>query len=197
MEILIGDKGNLDFNAPIKVTEIQKYEIIKFFESVYKVVEIEKAEEFRTERIGDKFFPREWTEKEYEILFEIENTEKVSEMLGRSWMSVDIRRGIFLPDFLEWGKRNNKDLIKGNIKEYIKKFIKEKRDILILKKQQKKKERNELANIEHELKSLPGRRKMIQVLINIGQCNIEDLEKLDEKEVRLKEKLKFLKEKLN
>ncbi len=192
MEILIGDKGHVDFDSPIKVTASQKEQIIHFFESIYSVVEPVETDHFRTERLGDKFFIKEWTDGEYAIIFQMENTERVCEMLGRSWMSVDIRRGQFMPVFLEWAKVNNIDLVKCDIKKCIKEFLKEKRDMLNLKKQEKKERRQSVKRIEKKLKSYSEKRKTMQFMIGVGKATEDDLRKLDIGEKELRRKLEEL-----
>ena len=76
MKILIGDKGGVDFDAPIKVNEKQKNEIIEFLKRMFKVVIVENTDTIRNERMGDKFFMREWTAEEYAMLLEIKDTTK-------------------------------------------------------------------------------------------------------------------------
>jgi len=61
MKILIGDNNNVDFDSPIEMTEDQKSKFVSFLKTIFSVVKIEDTEELRTERIGDKFFMKEWT----------------------------------------------------------------------------------------------------------------------------------------
>lgn len=93
MKLLIGDKGNIDFDSPVVMDEHQRKKFIDFLKNMFKVVKVEETDHLRIERIGDKFFTKEWTSEEYALLLELEDTNKVAEMLGRSWMSVDIKRG--------------------------------------------------------------------------------------------------------
>ena len=125
MKLLIGDKGNVDFDYPVAMTKDQKKKFIDFLKKMFKVVKVEDADNFRTERIGDKFFMKEWTSEEYAMLLELEDTNKVAEMLGRSWMSVVIKRGSFFPDFLAWTFQRGKDPLKDDVRELIREFIKE------------------------------------------------------------------------
>ena len=49
--------------------------------------------------------------------------EKVCELLGRSWMSVDIKRGEIVPELMRWVDSKGYNLINGDIKEIIKEYF--------------------------------------------------------------------------
>jgi len=161
MKIYIGDKGNVDFDAPIQVTEEQAQKIINFFKELYRedIVEIDTSSEFRSDRLGDKLFQRRWSTEEYAALLELDkDTDELTEGLGRTWMSIDIKRGEWIPKFLSWARVNNKNFIEGNIKEIIKEYFSYLEEQKRLRKEEKrnlKKKRleSERKRLEKKLKS--------------------------------------------
>tara|TARA_B100001971_G_C18021832_1_gene447839 strand:- start:160 stop:771 length:612 start_codon:yes stop_codon:yes gene_type:complete len=194
MKILIGNKDNVDFDSPVKMNDTQQARFIEFLHSLFKVVKVEKTGKFRTERIGDKFFMKEWTSEEYAALLEIEDTDKVAEMLGRSWMSVDIKRGGFIPDFLAWTSQKGKDPLKDDIKVLIKEFMKEK-EIEILSRRQERKEirkkQKEILSLQEELGIWDSdkKRNQIDLAIKLGQLKdttVEAYIKNKKQEITLK-----------
>ena len=53
--------------------------------------------------MGDKLFSKEWSSKELAYIFKIdESNEEVTKKLGRTWMSVVMRRGILIPMILQY-----------------------------------------------------------------------------------------------
>lgn len=163
MKILIGDKGNIDFDGPIKMTDIQRENFVNFLKLIFKskVVEEINVSELRRERVGDKSeWPREWSAEEYAILLEIKDNNKVSEMLGRSWMSVDIKRGEFIQEFLFWASQRGENLLKGNVKELIKKFLEEK-ELLI----QKRRDFKKIQNIEQKISAKEKEKRKLENLL--------------------------------
>lgn len=194
MKLRIGDKGNVDFDLPVAMTEDQKKKFIDFLRKMFAVVKVEQTDSFRTERIGDKFFMKEWTSEEYAMLLELEDTNKVAEMLGRSWMSVDIKRGSFIPDFLAWTSQKGKDPLKDDVKELIKEFMKEKEQEIISKRERKKQFRLKLKEIEmlkEELQYLDSEKKrdQIDLMMRLGQLKekrVEDFIEKKKKEILVK-----------
>lgn len=203
MKILIGDRDGVDFDAPIIVNEKQKNEIIKFLKNMFEVVIVENTNYFRTERIGDKFFMKEWTAEEYAVLLEIEDTNKVAEMLGRSWMSVDIKRGDFIPDFLTWTQTKGKDLLKDDIKKLIKEFMKEKQEEIISRRKRRKKIKQiekSIEKLKDELESWDSEKtkRLIELAITLGQLKNITLENfIKNKKEEINKKISQLREQLS
>jgi dsDNA-binding SOS-regulon protein len=193
MELLVGDKGKIDFDAPVKMNIDQRKKFINFLKSIFSVVEIIESERVRTERLGDILFLKNWSVDEYAVLLEVEDTNNVAEMLGRSWMSVDIKRGEFLPTYLAWAKEKKIDIVKGDTKKLIKEFMKEHEDEL--------RRRSEERKLIHEIEKIPDRLKEIEsdtFLLNTrnDQGNIdpgEYVEKLEKLDNEKKDLLKMLK----
>ncbi len=93
MRILKGDKGHYDFDGPILMSSVQRQDFEKMMRSLFSVVQFEQGEQPRVERLGDKIFARPWSLDEISCLYEIKDIDTVCKELGRSWMSVDIKRG--------------------------------------------------------------------------------------------------------
>jgi len=203
MKIFIGDRDGVDFDAPIKVNDKQKNNIIKFLKEMFKVVIVENTDSFRNDRIGDKFFMREWTTREYAVLLEIEDTNKVAEMLGRSWMSVNIKRGAFIPEFLTWTQNKGKDVLKDDTKKLIEEFMKEKQEEIISRRKKRKNIRQiekEIEKLKDELENLNSekRKRQIGLAIALGQLrNMTVEEFIQNKKKEINNKIFQLKEKLS
>lgn len=157
MKIYFGDNSNVDFDGPFEATEEQAQKTIDFFKTIYRrdVVEVDTYNEFRSERMGDKLFLKSWIVPEYAALLELDkDTDELSEQLGRTWMSVDIMRGQWIPRFLTWCKENNKNLIKGSIKKIVKEYV----EYLEKKKEFNKEKRKEInlkkRRLENKIKRL-------------------------------------------
>lgn len=144
MKILIGDAGNIDFDAPVKMNEAELLDFINFLkiDIGYSVIERVNSEELRTQRLGSKRFMKYWSDAELEELLSLYTIEELTEKLGRTWMSVDIKRGIVVLYYRTWMNNNGftestPDLVKKFVKEYLEKRKqkrhKEKFDVLYCK----------------------------------------------------------------
>lgn len=188
MNILVGNKGHVDFDSPLEVTPEQKEKIKKFFEELFSFVESEPIEEFRKVRLGErKRYPSPWSPKEYEALLRTENTEKLAESLGRSWMSVDIKRGNFYPLFMNWVNKKGKDIARDDLKDLIEEFLKGKEIEKIIRKKKKKQNRKILKEIERledhkEYLRSPQKRKSLEIL-NINN-EVGDIDEFIDEQVR-------------
>lgn len=132
MKILVGDKNNIDFDAPVPMTKEQQDSFIELMKSIFDpdVVKIVKTNGFRVDRIGAHLFQREWTTGELVKLLDVHSdTNDVSEKLGRTWMSVVIKRGEVIPDLIKWTNGKGYDLAKGDIKKIIEEYLQEKKDL--------------------------------------------------------------------
>jgi len=148
MRIFVGHKGNIDFDAPVKMTTTQQEDFISFMKSMFSVVDVHPSDEVRTDRIGDKLFMREWTADEYKVTLQAKGLETICEELGRTWMSVDIKLGSYIPQFLDWCDKNNKDHVKGDVKAYIEEFMKEKEDEIIQRRKKKQAQNRYIKNLK-------------------------------------------------
>jgi hypothetical protein len=205
MKILIGDKGNVDFSEPIKMSDEQIEKFVTFMKSLFSVVEIEHSNEVRNERVGARpDWPKEWLTEEYTILLEDGTTSEMAEKLGRTWMSVNIKNGSFIQEFLFWASEKGKDLVRGDRKKLIEEFLKEKQDLINKKRSEKKKIRNRLKEIEIELGNSEDARKTFEQIIKVGVSYLgisvdearNQLKEIEKKKIKLSEERKKLQDKI-
>lgn len=181
--ILVGDKGNVDLDSAVCMTDAQKDTFVSFLKELFspEIVIETRTEEMRDERIGDKFFFREWHNEEYEKLLEIDTktVEDLVEEIGRSWMSVNIKRGQFIPDYLEWISRKGKNLMTDDTKKLIEGFMKYRES----QKQGKKILRQKKKKLLEKLEALqsPDRRKALQLNAIINKLDLKELIEEDNK----------------
>lgn len=122
MKILVGNKGNIDFDAQVPMTKAQQDSFIEFMKSIFHpdIIKIVETNNFRADRLGDHLFQREWTAAELAKLLDVHtDTNETSEMLGRTWMSVVIKRGEVIPDLMRWTNLKGYDLVKGDMEKII------------------------------------------------------------------------------
>ena len=55
--------------------------------------------------------------------------EKVCELLGRTWMSVDIKRGEFVPELMMWANSEGYSLTDGDSEGLIEEYLNDKKEI--------------------------------------------------------------------
>lgn len=203
MKILIGDNNNVDFDFPVLMTDDQRTKFVDFLKTIFSVVKVEETEEFRTERIGDKFFMREWTLEEYEVLLDTgKTTNEVAEMLGRTWMSADIKRGGFIPDFLAWTSQKGKDILKDDLKILIKEFMEERKNEILSRRERRKERRSkekEIKELYDELHGLDSRKRREQISLAIKLKKMKNPtvdDYIDTKKKEILEKIEQLSEEL-
>jgi hypothetical protein len=169
MKVLVGNNGNVDLDGPIEMNKKQRKALFELMGSMFAVVQQEKSNVVRFERLGNKMFLRAWEPEEYALLLEIEDTKKISERLGRSWMSVDIKRGEFFSNFMIWVQRKGKDIIKDDVTCLIEEFLKEKENDKFLRKEKKKldrQKRKRIKNLEERIENIrsPANRRRLEIV---------------------------------
>jgi hypothetical protein len=108
MKILTGSAGRIDFGAPLILSDDQRAKLLDFLRKEFEPVEIEHSDDFRTERLGDKSrFMAEWSKKEYAMLLLPRGNEYLEDKMGRTWMSIVMKRKDFLPNFETWLRSNS------------------------------------------------------------------------------------------
>lgn len=183
MKILVGNKGCVDFDAPISMTEEQREKFVTFMKYMFAVVEEGYIEEHRTDRIGNKFFMgRRWSRAEYTLLFQIdsESNYELAKMLGRTEMSIHIRRGLFIPIFLSWLREKNVDLLTADVAALVKKFMKEREDQIINRREK----RRELRDLKKQYESMVSgaRFRILQMYQTLGDTkNVKRFNRLKSK----------------
>jgi|GEM_PF-1003244 len=195
MRILIGDKGNVDFDEAIQMSPKQKAEFLKFMKSLFDVVIEEEVDELRSDRLGDRVFFRKWTSEELKILLEIEDTNKVCERLGRSWMSVDIMRGGFIPEFMYWAHIKGYDIVYGDTKKLIEEFMEEKEKEKQERRNARRAEKNELPNLKQKLENFQRKLEAIKLRIRCGMKTPDDENIISETEREIREVEEKIKQK--
>ncbi len=198
MKILVGDKWNVDFETPVRMLPDQKERFLNFMKTLFSVVEEIPSQETRSERLGDRFFFRKWTIDEYAVLADItKSTSEVWDELGRSPMSVEMKRGSLMPVLLRWANENGYDLVKGNIKELIKKFLSEQKNL----KMKRREDIKYLEQLESEESDYPKALERLKNLKSSGMFNEskykEGLKELEVNRQKRLEEIDELKERLD
>lgn len=105
MKVLQDENGRVDFDAPVDVTDKQKNKFIEFFKENFENVEVEDTKEpdRDVDSDGDNN-QKSWTVKDRKVLLKTNSNEEAAEQLDRSKMSVQMKRGSFQPEFLQWAK---------------------------------------------------------------------------------------------
>lgn len=169
MKILIGENWNVDFDAPIPMTKSQQELFVKFMKTIFNPVKKVETDTFRTERIGDKIFLREWDEDEIVMLFNTNMTlNQLCESLGRTWMSVDIKRGAVIPDLMRWAESKGYDLINGDIKKIIKEYLIDMKEIVKKKRAMKSTRNKEIKKLKESIDKLDVRLGTLELRKSAG-----------------------------
>jgi hypothetical protein len=200
MKILLGDKGNIDFDAPVPMTKEQQDSFIELMKSLFDpdVVKIMKTNKFRVDRIGDHLFQREWTAGEIAKLLDVHSdTEEVSEKLGRTWMSVVIKRGEVIPDLIKWTNIKGYDLAKGDIRKIIEEYLQERKDLAKEKRTSKSAERKKINDLVAEYNNGLTLLKTIDFRSNAGFRQPTDDETVRKTKARMETIESELSEKYN
>lgn len=180
MKILIGENWNVDFDGPIPMTESQQELFVKFMKTVFNPVKKVETSTFRTDRIGDKIFSRGWDEDEIVMLFNTNMTlDQLCESLGRTWMSVDIKRGAVIPDLMRWTESKGYDLINGDIKKIIKEYLIDMKEIMKKKRTIKSTRNKEIENLEESIDKFDVRLRTLELRKSAGVSLPGDEEKIE------------------
>jgi len=187
MKILKGDKGNIDFENPLELNEIQKERFINFLKEMFHHIEEREVKTPRINRIGSKTFSRAWDDEEYELLLQIDETNNsVSRKLGRSWMAVNMRRLDFVPRMMQYASKKGINIYNIDIKELVKNFLEEHKDEIFKRKERKKKIRKKEKEQREEIERLKDEIPKDEKLVGVPGFSITS-EKINEKKKRLEE----------
>ncbi len=186
MIILRGDKGNIDFLHSLELNELQKERFINFLKEMFYHVEKKEVKEMRTDRIGSKSFSRSWDDEEYELLLKIDETnESVSRKLGRSWMAVNMKRLDLVPKMMQYASKKGINVYNVDTKKLVKDFLKEHKDEIFKRKEQKKKIRKEEKEQREEIERLKDEIPKLEKLA--GMPGFPTKDKLEEMKREYKE----------
>lgn len=191
--ILRGHRGNVDFGSPLKMDQKLNEKFIEFLGGLFEVVEEEAVSSFRSDRLGDKNFSREWTKGEYMVLFQLQRTnEEVGRKLGRSWFSVEMKRMQHMDDIMRHAKNEGVHLYKADkesLRVLVEKFVEERRQELIKKKnerEQEKKKKKEKEDRKKEYERLKQEVPKDEKLLGLPNPPVTK-QKIEEKKQRLSE----------
>ena len=154
------------------MTPEQRERFIEMMRNLFSVIQLENTDKFRLERLGDKIFARNWTNDELKYLLEIKDLDTICEGLGRSWMSVDIKRGEFIPLFMTWAHEKGYDIVHGDIKSLIEKFIEDKE--LDKKERREAKKNNSIDALQRKIDKLSKKQESIYRRRRVGLKYPED-----------------------
>jgi hypothetical protein len=114
VKIIVFESGLVDLEAPIQMTDAQRKQFIAFFQKNFGEVSVQDIEE-PVKNMGEReSTPKKWTVEEFALLLGPETNEELTIAMGRTIMSVTIRRGGFVPEFLSWCEENEYRIPDGN-----------------------------------------------------------------------------------
>jgi len=126
MKIYVHKDGHVDLEAPIQMTEDQKTAFISFFKKMFPgdVRVQDREEKSKIVGIREGVKRDKWTPDEYAALLSPEANSRISERIDRSEMSIQMKRGDFVPEFWAWIRKKGYSIT--NVKELVKEFLNEK-----------------------------------------------------------------------
>ena len=129
MKIYRTPDGLVDLEAPIWMSEAQSKKFIDFFKEIFPngVIVEDRQEAMKEVHYGERTM-KSWTIDDYIILLGTEHNEAIAKKLKRTTMSVQMRRGEFVPDFAEWLKNKGKSYKGG--KTLVEQYLREREDAL-------------------------------------------------------------------
>jgi hypothetical protein len=163
---LVAESGNVDFDGPVDLTKRELNDFLTLLGRVFdpRVVERDDVDEPRSERIGDRVFQRPWAISELSVLLEPSiGTEEMSKRLGRTWLSVVMKRGEFFGPFLEWTHSKGRSLLKGDVKKLITEYLNEKKLLATAVTRQRQDKRRRIARLLDERNQLKEERSKFNV----------------------------------
>src|SRR3989338_7395891 len=98
--------GWVDLKTPIFMTDKQflKFEIR--MKEIFENIDFHDIEEL-DKQMGDRNIkPKRWTVEELCLLVDDKTHAEVAKLLGREPFSVRSKRGVWLPEFLKWARKN-------------------------------------------------------------------------------------------
>lgn len=107
MRILIKE-DYVDLEAPIQMTDKQAEKFYDFLDKMFpgEVQEVQNVPE-ATKEVGDRTYNyKDWTPENLLDLLSSDDNDTVADKQGRTRMSVLMRRGYFVPEFMKWAKSN-------------------------------------------------------------------------------------------
>ena len=123
--------------------------------------------------------------------------DEAVEKLGRSWMSIIVQSGVWIPSYYNWFRKKGKDPLEWASPESIGEFMKEHQDKKLAKRKRKsnltriERLKKEIPKIEEEIKEQSSIKEKLS-FTSVGKKAIEILEELQEKKGELCDELRKL-----
>jgi hypothetical protein len=114
---------HVDLEAPIQMTDEQYGTFIDFFTDMFEDVEIKEVIEAERGPPGHGEHIK-WTVDDYLALLKPDDNIEIANAIGRSDMSIRMKRGSFIPEFLSW--MNKKSYSEPYTREMIEEYLEEK-----------------------------------------------------------------------
>ncbi|MFH0714497.1 MAG: hypothetical protein V1847_01645 [Candidatus Diapherotrites archaeon] len=102
MKILIGEKGEVDFDAPVNMSKEQFDRFVEFFKDLNFEVEVEKRVDVEKVQGERERNPKKWTLDDYLVLITPMPLEEKKKKLGRSSMGIWMKMAEIIPKFSSW-----------------------------------------------------------------------------------------------
>jgi hypothetical protein len=127
MRIIITKEGYVDLEAPINMTDKQIEKFVSFMKSLFPYIEtLEVNEPIKEFPIGtgDK---KHWNNiDELSLLLGPDDNDTIASKTGRNEMSVRMKRGDFVKEFMAWAKKKGYSYSPKSVeKEVVKEFLQE------------------------------------------------------------------------
>jgi len=201
IRILRGDKNNVDFDGPLKLTSEERVKLFNLLRDLFDPVEEEKVSSLRNWRMGGNRiqYPRAWTDKEYEVLLKSHTLEEAENKLARSGMAIIVQDGKWRPKFFEWCQKAGKNPFSGEMSQLIKNFMKEQAEAILARRKKRtvlRKKEKELRVLEAELKRWDSdeKRRQIEFMIHLGKIKSKTVSAvIAEKKKEIEQKIAQLK----
>lgn len=124
VEIIVSKDGLVDFKAPVFMTPRQQDLFIKYMKLKYQNVGLVEVPEPEINRSNTNKIYKKWESKDYvQLLLAVlkeKEPDEIIEKLGRNDMSIIIKIGKVLPEYLKWKKENS---INEDSPESVRKYI--------------------------------------------------------------------------
>lgn len=125
MHIVISSNGEVDFKAPVYMSDEQYKRFLKFIGDLVKGIGTEEViEKKRGKGEGENRKLKKWTTSEYLLLLSSDSNKTLESKLGRSDMSIIHKRGEFMQKYFAWAKKKG-HVIKKDDLSIRKQFLKE------------------------------------------------------------------------
>lgn len=123
---IFASKTHTDLEAPIQMTEIQLEKFIECMQKMFPYIGVDYGIREASKVMPDyRDRPHiKWSIDDYLTLLEPKSNEEIEEKLGRTEMSVKMKRGAFVPDFYSW--MSSMGYISPITKEMVEEFLEEK-----------------------------------------------------------------------